>query len=178
MSEEGPFPPDMGQEVSGCKSFLGGWFVIAARCVTLVDKLIKPSIGRWAWLVGLQSTLFWYEIRRVMILPLEVFESTDFFELLLTVLLSRSDRNFGRKSSWLVEKKKDLFNCKFKITFQPDGCAATSFIHFGFGHCLDNIQLMLTFFNWNVRSLCFYLFIYSFYVWVCLECISKSEGIF
>ena len=47
-------------------------------------------------------------------------------------------------------EKKDLFNCKFKVTFQPDGCAGPTcatmcFIHFGLTHRLDNIQLMLSF---------------------------------
>ena len=80
-----------------------------------------------------------------------------------------SDRteNLWEESSWLIEKKKDLFNCKFVFIFQSDGCteptcAATCFSHFGQSHCPDNIRLMLPFFNWNVRSCCFYLFVYLF----------------
>ena len=45
------------------------------------------------------------------------------------------------------KKEKDFLNCKYKVTFQTGGCAeptcaATCFIHFGFGHCLDNIKLL------------------------------------
>ena len=61
------------------------------------------------------------------------------------------------------KKEKDLFNCKYKVTFQPDGfaeptCGATCFIHFGYGHRLDNIRLLKRTF---VRLWCFMcLFIY------------------
>ena len=52
----------------------------------------------------------------------------------------------GKLADW-VKKKKNLLNCKEKVAFQPNGCAestytASCFIHFGFGHCLDNIQLL------------------------------------
>ena len=45
------------------------------------------------------------------------------------------------------KKEKDILNYKYKVTFQPDGCAeptcaATCFIHFCFGHRLDNIRFL------------------------------------
>ena len=53
----------------------------------------------------------------------------------------------GKVSNW-VKKEKDILNCKYKVTFKPDGCAeptcaATCFIHFGFGHRLNNIRLLI-----------------------------------
>ena len=72
-----------------------------------------------------------------------------------------------------VKKEKDLLNCKYKVTFQPDECmeptwAATCFIHFGFCHRLDNILLLK----------CTFVVFYSFVCWwVSCECISKSKGI-
>ena len=61
----------------------------------------------------------------------------------------------GKLADWVKKKKKkDLLNCKYEITFQPYGCeeptcAVMCFIHFGFSHHLDNIQL------WNVCLWCF-----------------------
>ena len=51
----------------------------------------------------------------------------------------------GKVSDWL--KKKHLFNCKYKVIFQPDGCAEPTgaimcYIHFGLGHRLDDIRLL------------------------------------
>ena len=54
----------------------------------------------------------------------------------------------GKFADWVRKKKeKYLLNCKYKVTFQPDGCveptcAVTCFIHFGFSHHLDNIWLL------------------------------------
>ena len=87
---------------------------------------------------------------RVTIFSLEVSEPTFFFQLSLTILLSRLGRmgskKLWRESCWLV-KKEGCFYCKYKATFQPDGCAeptsaATRFIHFGIGCLLDNIRLV------------------------------------
>ena len=63
------------------------------------------------------------------------------------------------------KKEKDLLNCKYKVTFQPDGCTvptcvATCFVHFGFGHRLDNTWLM------KCTFAVFYLFVYWFCLWV------------
>ena len=64
----------------------------------------------------------------------------------------------GKVPNWL--KKRDLFNCKYKVTLQPDECAeptcaVTCLIHFGLGH-QDNIQFL------KCTFVMFYLFIYSF----------------
>ena len=104
------------------------------------------------------------------------------FELSLTILKPCLDlmgsKKLWREGCWLDEKgkEKNLLNCKYEATFQPDGCTeptciATCFIHFGFGHRLDNVQL------WNEHYLFVCLFVYCFCLWVSLECISKSEGI-
>ena len=57
---------------------------------------------------------------------------------------SAKKQTLEKVADWV--KKKDLLDCKYKVTFQPDGCAestcaATCFIHFGFGYRLDNIRL-------------------------------------
>ena len=56
-------------------------------------------------------------------------------------------------------KRKDLLICKYKVTFQPDGCAeptctATCFIYFDLGHRRDIWLLKCTF-------VMFYLFVYE-----------------
>ena len=66
------------------------------------------------------------------------------------VWVEPTSKDFDGQDCWLDEKKKKkkyLLNCKYKVTFQPDRCtdrtrAATCFIHFGFGHRLDNIRLL------------------------------------
>ena len=65
----------------------------------------------------------------------------------------------GMVADFVKKKEKDLLNCKYKVTFQPDGCAeptctVTCFIHFVFGHHLDNIQLL------KYMFVVFYLFVY------------------
>ena len=52
----------------------------------------------------------------------------------------------GKVVDW-VKKEKDLLYCKYKVTFQPDGCAepsctATYFIHFSFDYRPDNIRIL------------------------------------
>ena len=111
-----------GQEEYGSKSFLSG-------C---------GSVGMWAWLVGRlvlcscpnaarddlsrslgADCLFWTFVNHFIV----IFGSN---RLQKTVE--------GKVANWM-KKKKDLSNCKYKVTFQPDGCAeptcaATCFIHF------------------------------------------------
>ena len=84
----------------------------------------------------------------------------------------------------MIGWKKDFFNCKFTFTFQPDGCAeptcaTTCFIHFVISNRLDNIRLMMYFFSSETFALSVFIcfFIYSFYWWVGLKCICKSEEI-
>ena len=60
------------------------------------------------------------------------------------VWVESAPKNFGGEGYWLGDKRKkkrkkekDLLNCKYKVTFQRDGCveptcAVTCFIHFGF----------------------------------------------
>ena len=96
-------------------------------------------------------------------------------ELLLTILLWCLGRIGSQKLCWgksLIgcrkkkkkkkKKKVYLFNYKCKFTFQLDGCAeptcaATCFIHFGLGYCLDNIQLMLTFSTEMILFVCLFI---------------------
>ena len=72
----------------------------------------------------------------------------------------------GRLLIWWKEKKeKDLLNCKYKVTFQPDGyaertCAVTCFIHVGFDRRLDNIWLL------KYTFVVFYLFVYLLFLLV------------
>ena len=79
---------------------------------------------------------------------------------IVTFWVESAPKNLEEESCWLIEKKKkDLFNCKYNVTFQPDGCTgptstATCFIHFGFGHRLENIRLLICTF------VVFYLFVY------------------
>ena len=86
-------------------------------------------------------------------------------------------KNFERKSSWLVERK-DHFNCKYKVTFQSDGCAeptwaVTCFYSFWF----RPLSRQHPAFEMYVRGVLFVLCVYSFCLWVSLECIRRSEGI-
>ena len=72
---------------------------------------------------------------------------------------NRVKKNFGEEGCRLGKKLNDFLNCKYKVTFQPDGCteptcAATSFIRFGFGHRLDNIRIL------KCTSMVFYLLVY------------------
>ena len=71
----------------------------------------------------------------------------------------------GKVVDWVKKKEKDLLHCKYKVTFQPDGseeptCVETCFIHFGFGHCLDNIRLLKCMFA------VFYLLVYLLFLLV------------
>ena len=137
---------------------------------TVSYKSSQSNVGLWCWLVGCQSSLFLSEIWCVMILSLKVLESTAFFELLLTVLLSclgqiSSKKNLGG-GSWLVEKE-NLFNCKFKIYISTGWMCSTylcSDVFYSFWSWLSSRQHLvnINFFNWNICLWCFYLFIYSF----------------
>ena len=44
----------------------------------------------------------------------------------------------GKFADWLKKKKKVLFNCKYKISFQPDECAKPTCSV----TCLNNIWLL------------------------------------
>ena len=70
-------------------------------------------------------------------------------------------------NKWKKKKKKekDLLNCKYKVRFQQDGSAeptwaATCFIHFGFGHRVDNIRFL------KGTFVVFYLFVYLLFLLV------------
>ena len=74
-------------------------------------------------------------------------------------------KNWG--GVFMIGWKKDLYNCKFNFTFQQDGCTeptftAMCFIHSGVNRRPDNIQLIFTFFNWNIRSLIVFIFVCLF----------------
>ena len=72
---------------------------------------------------------------------------------------NRLQKLYGKVADWCEKKEKDLLNCKYKVAFQPDGCAeptctATCFIPFGFDHRQDNTRLL------KCTFVVFYLFVY------------------
>ena len=110
--------------------------------------------------------------RRRRCSPLEVSEAIDFlnfrWQFYSRVWVESAPKNFDGEGCWLGEKKeKGLLNCKYKVTFQLDGCAestseATCLIHFGFGHRLDNTRLL------KCTFVVFYSFVYLLFLLVSL----------
>ena len=82
------------------------------------------------------------------------------------VWLELAPKNFDREGCWLRKyKEKNLLNCKYKVTFQLDGCAeptcaAACFNHFGFGYRLNNIRLL------KCTFVVLYLFVYLLFLLV------------
>ena len=87
------------------------------------------------------------------------------FEFSLTILIAFGSNRpkkkktlIGKVGDW-VKKEQDLLNCKYKVTFQLDGCvqptsAVTYFIDFGYSYCQDNIQRL------KCEFVVFYSFVY------------------
>ena len=104
----------------------------------------------------------------------------------IRVWVESAPKIFVGEGCWLDEKKKkkkkrkkkkekDLLNCKYKVTFQPDGfaeptCAATCFIHFGFRPSSRQHPALEMY-------ICGVLFVCLMFLFVSLECIRKSKGI-
>ena len=102
-------------------------------------------------------------MRRVTIFSLEVWDPTAFLNFCWPfynrVCVKSTQKDFRGKNRWLVEKKR-IFLIVNIVKFQPNvyaesTCAATCFIHFGFGHRLDNIRLL------KYTFVVFYLFVYN-----------------
>ena len=78
----------------------------------------------------------------------------------------------GKVPDWL--KIKNLFNGKYKVIFQPNGCAertcaAACFIYLGLGHRLDNIRLLkctLVVFYWFVYLFILLVSYFGMYSWI------------
>ena len=96
---------------------------------------------------------------------LKVLESTDFWTFIDYFIVAfglnqlKKKSLMGKVADWVKKKEKHLLNCKYKVTFQPNGCAkptctTTCFIYCVFDHCQDNIWLLKSMF------VGFYLFVY------------------
>ena len=148
-------PPVNDQEES--KSFSSGWVGIVARCVMWVGKFkaVYSSVGMRVWLIGRLVICYCPNATRDDLLSRIL--GTD---CLFWTFVDRFIVAFGSNRLQKLSRGKLLIlNCKYKVTFQPDGiakptCAATCFIHFGLGHRLDNIRLL------KCTFVGFYLFVY------------------
>ena len=126
--------------MSGCKLFLGGWFVCLRHGgVPWIGKLWTVFVLCWKC----RTRLLVMQISRASAvldfvqnvtcegsLCSKSTESTDFCKLLWTVLQSCLGSNQFRKTFWgkfMIDWTMDILNCKFIITFQPDGCAESTF---------------------------------------------------